>query len=312
MSAFRQPPGEGDPQDRFLEAAGGLRLCYRTYGNAGDPPALLIAGLGLQLTSWPASFIDTLVDAGYYVIAPDNRDAGRSSTVRQAPPGKLRQLLGRAPAGSYGLEDMADDMALLLDHLQADDAHLIGMSMGGMIAQCMAARYPARARSLTSIFSTTGARRVGRPALSTLLRMARAAPRDEGEAVAGFAAMMRHIGDPGVTGIATEWERYALEAWRRNGNRANAGGIGRQIGAILKSGDRSPQLRRITASTLVLHGEVDLMVAPSGGRATAAAIPGARLVSLPRLRHQIDEARVPELMGHIVPHLALSARVRSA
>lgn len=289
--------------DHHAELPGGLRLCYRSYGQPDGKPVLLIAGLGLQLTSWPRAFVDTFVAAGYRVIAPDNRDVGRSSSLRGRPPGKLQQLLRQAPPDSYALEDMADDMQHLLAHCGISSAHVVGMSMGGMIGQTLAARHPDAVLSLTSIFSTTGAARVGGPALSTMWRMARPAPRTEDEAVARYVSMMRHVGDPTAPDIEAVWSAYARSAWERNGNRANAGGIGRQIGAIFKSGDRTALLQRVRARTLVIHGDVDRLVHPSGGHATAQAIKGAHHVTIRGMRHQIDTVRTPELTRLILSHI---------
>ncbi|WP_228876626.1 alpha/beta fold hydrolase [Paraburkholderia saeva] len=285
-----------------------MRLCYRAYGGASGTPLLLIAGLGLQLISWPEAFVQALVTAGYWVIAPDNRDVGKSFRVGTRPPGKLRQILRWPPPDSYSLDDMADDMTRLLQSLEIPAAHVIGMSMGGMIGQTLASRHAERVLTLTSIFSTTGAVDVGQPALSALLRQDRSESRTSSEATNRYVNIMRYVGDPQAPGIESEWSAYALRAWERNGNRANASGSGRQIGAILKSGDRTAQLRRIKAPTLVIHGDRDLLVHPSGGAATAAAIPGARLVTVPGLRHQIDSMRSPELAGLIVRHIKESTK----
>ena len=281
----------------------GISLCYRSMGDPEAPVVLLIAGLGLQLVYWPRVLIDALVAAGYRVIAFDNRDAGRSSRCDSPHPGRFGQLLRRVPGGAYSLEDMAQDVAHLMTHLGVARAHVFGMSMGGMIAQALAAGHPRRVATLTSLFSTTGNRWVGQPALSTMWRMATARrPRSQDEAVAVYVQAMRHIGDAGVPGIQDEWARYAALAWRRNGRRADARAFSRQIGAILKSGDRSASLRKIQAPTLVLHGDVDRIVHPSGGLATAAAIAGARFESLVGMRHQIDEHQVGRMMPLLVEH----------
>ncbi len=289
--------------DRFAQLDGGMRICWRAWGPEHGEPVLLIAGLAMQLISWPDRFVQGLCDAGLRVIAPDNRDCGLSSRVAVPPPGRLRQLLALAPAHNYALEDMADDMAGLLDRLGVDAAHVVGMSMGGMIAQGLAARHAARVRSLCSIFSTTGSRLVGQPAASTIVRMLKPVPRSAQEAVSQYVAFMHHIGNADEPGAVQEWADYALRAWERAGGRVDAAGTARQIAAIQKSGDRSAQLRSIRAPTLVLHGERDLMVHPGGGRATAALIPGARLLVLRGLTHQIVRARSAELVGHIVAHL---------
>jgi pimeloyl-ACP methyl ester carboxylesterase len=289
--------------DRFAELPKGVRICYRSYGPPARETIVLIAGLGLQLTSWPEALVAALSAAGYRVIAPDNRDAGRSSSIGTPPPGKLQILLARPPADNYAIEDMADDLSQLLRLLGVKAAHVVGMSMGGMIGQSLAARHPEQVLSLTSIFSTTGARNVGQPALSTFWRLGKPAPRTSEEAVERFVAMMRHIGDPAVPGIESMWSDYASRGWARNGNRANAAGMARQIAAIQKSGDRTAELRRIRARTLVLHGDRDLMVNPTGGKASAAAIPGARHVTLTGLRHQLDDHRAPEIAALILSHI---------
>jgi non-heme chloroperoxidase len=296
-----------DGEDRFADLPGGFRICYRCFGDPWDEPVLLIAGLALQLISWPESFIAALVGNGHYVIAPDNRDVGRSSGATTPPPGKLRQLMGWPPAGNYSLDDMADDMVRLARHLGLERVHVIGMSMGGMIAQTIAARHPGLVASLTSIFSTTGAAGVGQPERSTVMKLAQPAPRDVDEAVSRYVDLMRHIGNPDAPAIETVWKDYARRAWERGGNRANASGVARQIAAIQKSGDRTAQLARVQAPALVLHGDLDRIVAPSGGEATARAIPGARRATIHGMRHQIDDQCTPELMAHILPHLRQGA-----
>lgn len=293
-----------DELDKFVQTPEGVLLCYRDSGRAGGTPVLLLAGLGLQLISWPGNFVNAFTKAGCRVITLDNRDVGRSSRIKTAPPSRWRQLLARPPKENYSLEDMADNVASLLRHLQLTAAHVVGMSMGGMIGQALAARHPQTVASLTSIFSTTGAREVGQPARSTLMRIARSStPRSNAQAVQQHVTMMRHIGDAKDPDIEYVWSNYASEAWSRNGERANASGVARQIGAIQKSGDRTASLRRITAPTLVIHGDIDLMVAPSGGRATAAAIPEAKHVVIKGMRHQIDAIRSPDLAARILSHI---------
>jgi pimeloyl-ACP methyl ester carboxylesterase len=177
------------------------------------------------------------------------------------------------------------------------------MSMGGMIAQTIAARHPGLAASLTSIFSNTGAAGAGQTERSTLMLLAKPAPRTVDESVARYATLMQHIGNPAAPGLETVWADYTRRAWARSGNRANASGVARQIAAIQKSGDRTEQLKRIQAPTLVLHGDQDRIVAPSGGAATARAIAGAKLVTIAGMRHQIDDQCGPQMLAHILPHL---------
>lgn len=295
-------------EDRFCETAAGVRLCFRVEGRAEGAPVLLIAGLGLQLIYWPPPLVEALGAEGLRVIKVDNRDAGRSSRIGTPPPGKLRQLLALPPRDNYSLEDMADDKAHVLRHLGLRGAHVVGMSMGGMIGQALACRHPELVLSLTSIFSTTGRRSVGQPARSTLWRIATTrAPRSADEAESRFVGMMRHIGAAESPGAEERWRAHARRSWERTGGQWDGSGIARQIGAIQKSGDRTAQLSSIRAPTLVVHGDVDRMVDPSGGRATAEAIPGARLVSMPGMRHDMEPERIPALAALIVSHIREAA-----
>jgi cation diffusion facilitator CzcD-associated flavoprotein CzcO/pimeloyl-ACP methyl ester carboxylesterase len=295
--------------DRFCDAGRGIRLCYRTSGDPAGEPLLLIAGLGLDLTSWPTELIDSLLGQGFYVITFDNRDAGRSTHLTTPAPGLARQFFARPPAGAYDLGDMALDAVGLLDHLGLGDVHVAGMSMGGMIAQTLAARYPARVRSLTSIFSTTGSRKVGQPAFSTMLRMASGKGRTMEQAAAHHLLLLRHIGSDVFPPDADAERAYAARAWARGKGTAASSGEARQIGAIHKSADRTTELRRITAPTLVIHGDRDLMVAPSGGQATARAIANARFVQVPGLRHHIAPGIAARLAKMITEHAAAGCEV---
>jgi pimeloyl-ACP methyl ester carboxylesterase len=282
-------------EDEYCDLPTGLRVCYRAEGDPQGVPLLLIAGLGLDLTSWPRPLLDGLAARGFRVVRFDNRDAGRSTRVDARPPGKLRQLVARPLPGAYRLEDMAADAAGLLEHLGIERAHVVGMSMGGMIGQALAATHPDRVASLTSIFSTTGARGIGQPARSTLLRMARRAARTRDEWVARHLAMLDHIASRSHPYDEAAERAWAAEVWERGGGPARAAGVARQIGAIQASGDRTAALRTITAPTLVIHGDVDRMVHPSGGRATATAIPGARHVEIAGMSHHLAPGVVDRL-----------------
>jgi pimeloyl-ACP methyl ester carboxylesterase len=282
--------------DRFVDLPAGPRLCFRVDGPDDGTPLLLVAGLGLDLTSWPRRMVDGFVGRGFRVVRFDNRDAGRSSRIDNPPPGRLRQLLARPRPDAYDLADMAADTVGLLDALGIDRVHLVGMSMGGMIAQTVATRHPGRVASLTSIFSTTGHRRVGQPARSTLVRLARAPARTVEESVERHLAMLGHIGSS-VFPPDEELERaWATAVWDRCGGARSGAPVARQIGAIQASGDRTAELARIPAPTLVVHGDTDRMVHPSGGRATADAIPGARHVELPGMGHHLAPGVVDRLV----------------
>ncbi|WP_085586572.1 MULTISPECIES: alpha/beta fold hydrolase [unclassified Pseudomonas] len=288
-------------KDNFCELAGKGRLCYRSYGAEADPAVILVVGLGLQLTYWPQAIIAGLVGQGLRVITLDNRDSGRSFFTDATPPTVLQQFFRKATDG-YDLGHMADDVIGLMDSLQLEAAHVVGMSMGGMIAQTLAARYPQRVITLTSIFSTTGSLRVGQPALKALMKLLRRPPRNQTESVRDYVDIMR------VIGSTLEWSEdslrsYAAQAWGRGGDELNNVGTARQIGAIINSGDRTHELKQIRCSTLVIHGDKDLMVATSGGFATADAIPGSKLVLLPGMGHDFPNSLNDTLLSLLAGHM---------
>ena len=294
--------------EQYVTLKSGDRFCYAEHGVGNTDTIVLIVGLGLQLVYWPNALIERLVASGFRVICFDNRDAGRSVRSDTPHPSLLQQLRGRSPKGAYGLERMAEDTAELLEALNITSAHIAGMSMGGMIAQTLASLHPEKVTSMTSIFSTTGSRKVGQPSYSTLWRLARAkAPTSEKDAVKNYQAMMTHIGDVAANGAVNQWHQYARLAWRRNGGKSDAKAMFRQIGAIMKSGDRTPMLQNVKAPTLVIHGDVDHMVHPSGGVATARAISGAKHQVLRGLRHQIDTVQSHRIADSILAHIHLNA-----
>lgn len=288
-------------KDQFCIVPGKGRLCYRSYGSETGPAVILVVGLGLQLTYWPPSIIAGLVAKGLRVITLDNRDSGRSFFTDVTPPTVIQQFF-RKPTPGYDIGDMADDVIDLMDELQLEAVHLVGMSMGGMIAQTLAARYPQRVRTLTSIFSNTGAARVGQPALKAILQLLRRPPKSQKESVRDYVDIMS------VIGSSLEWNEeglrsYAVEAWERGGNELNHLGTSRQVGAIINAGDRTKELQQIRCSTLVIHGDKDLMVATSGGFATAAAISGAKLVLLPGMGHDFPSSLSGTLLSLLVGHM---------
>lgn len=287
--------------DRFCELPGQRRLCYRSHGSETAPPVILIVGLGLQLTYWPQPIIAGLVEQGLRVITLDNRDSGRSFFTEVTPPTVMQQFF-RKPTTGYDLGDMADDVIGLMNGLQLEKAHVAGMSMGGMIAQTLAARYPERIRTLTSIFSTTGSLRVGQPALKAILQLLRRPPRTQHESVRDYIDIMRLIGST-LECNEQALRDYAMQAWERGGGESGNLGTARQIGAIINSGDRTQELRRIGCRTLVIHGDKDLMVATSGGFATAAAVPGARLVLLPGMGHDLPSSLSGTLLSLLAAHM---------
>ncbi|MEV1286529.1 alpha/beta hydrolase [Micromonospora sp. NPDC049679] len=283
----------------------GISLTYEQFGDAGGDPIVLVAGLGQQLHSWPTAFCEQLAARGYRVIRFDNRDAGRSTQMPFRPASLASIMRRRWPAEQYDLSDLATDTVGLLDSLGYDQAHLVGVSMGGMIAQTVAALHPHRVRTLTSIMSTTGARRTGRPALSTWRLMAARPPKTRQEAVDRTVRMFRHIGSHGFA-FDEAWVReQAGLAWDREPSPA---GTARQLAAIFRSGDRTAQLRTITAPTLVIHGDRDRMVHPTGGAATARAITDARLESIAGMGHDLPKDAWPTLLDLIDNHARPAGR----
>ncbi|MEU4526432.1 alpha/beta hydrolase [Amycolatopsis sp. NPDC024027] len=285
--------------DQIADAGRGISLAYERIGDTGAEPLVLVAGLGQQLHSWPDAFCAKLAERGYEVIRFDNRDAGRSTHPRFRPPTLLGMLAGRFPAQQYDLTDMAADTVGLFDALDLETAHIAGVSMGGMISQTTAALYPERIRTLTSIMSTTGSRVLGRPALSTLRMMGAKPPKSREEAVESAVRMFRHIGSHGFPFDETRVRELAGTGWDRD---PTAGGVGRQLAAIMKSGNRTPLLRKITAPTLVIHGDRDRMVHPTGGAATARAIRGARLETVRGMGHDLPQGAWSTVLDLIDQH----------
>jgi pimeloyl-ACP methyl ester carboxylesterase len=285
--------------DAFADVGRGITLAYEQLGDPSGTPLLLVQGLGMQLHGWPDAFCALLVERGYHVVRFDNRDAGRSTHPDFPPPRPAAMLRRRWDPRQYDLGDMAADAVGLMDALALPAAHLVGVSMGGMIAQTVAARYPARVLSLVSIMSTTGARKVGRPALSTWRLMMSRPARTRTEFADRAVRMFRHIGSVGYPFEDQLSRELAGQSWDRD---PSPDGVRRQLAAILKSGDRTAQLHRITAPTLVIHGDRDRMVNPTGGASTAAAIPGARLHTMPGMGHDLPRGAWPALVDLIDTH----------
>jgi pimeloyl-ACP methyl ester carboxylesterase len=288
--------------EHIVDVGRGISLAYEEFGTG--EPLVLVAGLGQQLHSWPTAFCDELAGRGYRVIRFDNRDAGRSTHMGFRPPGIGALLRRRWSAEQYDLTDMATDTVGLLDVLDLARVHLVGASMGGMIAQTVAALHPDRVRTLTSIMSNTGARRVGRPALSTWLLLGGRPARTRAEAQQRAVRIFRHIGSHGFPFQEAEVSELAGLGWDRDPSPA---GEGRQLAAIFRSGDRTRRLASVTAPTLVVHGDRDRMVHPTGGAATAKAITGARLETIPGMGHDLPKGAWPRLLDLIDSH----ARQRS-
>ncbi len=302
----------GDHLDRYAQVPTGVRLCHRVSdpaaGSEEHPvPLVLVSGLSQDQTAWPEPMLDVLAQRGLRVITLDNRDSGRSTRFEsQRLASKLDLLRATAPTGSYTLEDMGADVIGLLDHLDLERVHLAGMSMGGMIGQVVASTIPERIASFTSIFSTTGQGKVGQPAKATMVRFAARAPRDEMEGVTTHLTMTRYLAGRDYPPDVEVEVAMALRTWRRGAGPRNGAAVVRQISAIQASGDRTASLSRITAPTLVLNGDRDPMVAPSGGLATHRAIVGSRHQVITGMGHHIGPG-LDVMLGAMVADHAWAA-----
>jgi pimeloyl-ACP methyl ester carboxylesterase len=286
--------------ERFCDVGGGVTLCYETFGQESDPTALLIMGLGTQMIAWHDSFCRQLAERALHVVRFDNRDIGRSTHMRGAPP-TMAQILRRSRrAAQYTLADMARDASGLLGELQLAPAHVIGASMGGMIAQTLAARHTQQVRSLVSIMSSTGSLWSGQPALRVYSAFLRRAPAERDAFISHIEQLFGVIGSRRLPRDLDDIRALAAASYDRDHDWR---GPLRQLAAILASGDRTPELRRITAPTLVIHGSADPLVAPSGGRATARAIPGAELMVIRGMGHDLPRVLWPRLIEAICKHI---------
>lgn len=278
--------------------ANGIEIEYETFGDPSAPALLLIMGLGAQLVTWPEELCHLLAGRGLRVIRFDNRDSGLSTKLDHAPPPDvLAAVAGDTSSASYTLDDMADDAAGLLDALGIDAAHLVGASMGGMIAQAFAIRHPHRTLSLCSMMSTTGHPCVGQPTPEAFALLSRPPALTRDEVVGASVASARVIGS---SRFAIDEEVVRARAARAYDRAFHPAGVARQLCAIIASGDRTEALGRVTAPTLVVHGTADTLVTPSGGEATAEAVPGAVLLMIEGMGHDLPEETWPEIIEAIV------------
>jgi len=285
--------------EQLCKLGTGITLCYEEFGSRSGPPMLLVMGLGTQMIGWPEGFCEKLAGEGLRLIRFDNRDSGRSTHMTGRPPTVGQLVRRRIPPGNYRLSDMAQDAVGLMRALDMEPAHVVGASMGGMIAQTVAAEHPESVRSLVSIMSNTGSRWRGQPAFGIYRYFLRRAPADREGFIAHMDAVFAAIGSTGVPRDAELEREIIARSYDRGHDPAAAG---RQLGAIIASGDRTAQLRRITAPALVIHGTADRMVRRSGGRATARAIPGARLELIEGMGHDLPAALWPRLVELIARH----------
>ena len=276
-----------------------IDIAYERIGVRSAPSVLLIQGLGAQMVGWPDGFCMGLAEAGLHVIRFDNRDVGRSSHISDAPMPDLSAVLdGDLASVSYTLSDMASDTVGLLDALGVESAHLVGLSMGGAIAQTVAIEYPDRVRSLTTMMSTTGDMKVGQAKPETLKALFGGLSPSNRQAVIDRQVKAAQI--VGSPGFPTDPDEVAGRAARAYDRGYDPIGIARQAIASVASGDRTEFLRHLDLPTLVIHGLDDVMCDVSGGRATAAAIRQSRLVLIEGMGHNLPPALLPEIVAHIV------------
>ncbi|BBZ45863.1 alpha/beta fold hydrolase [Mycobacterium parmense] len=280
---------------------GDLKLYYEDMGDVDHPPVLLIMGLGAQLLLWRTEFCEQLVGRGLRVIRYDNRDVGLSGKTRHRSSGQslvtrlVRSFLGLRSNAAYTLEDMADDAAALLDHLGIRHAHIVGASMGGMIAQIFAARFPERTKTLGVIFSSNNSAFLPPPAPRALLALLKGPPPDSPREVIidNAVRVNKIIGSPRYRTPEEQARAEAAEGYDRN---YYPQGVARHFGAILGSGSLKRYNRRTVAPTVVIHGKADMLMRPSGGRAIARTIRGAELVLFDGMAHDLPQ----QLWEHVI------------
>jgi len=285
--------------------ANGLELFYEEHGDRSNPPMLLVMGLGAQMTLWPDEFVEALAQRGFHVIRYDNRDIGLSEKLEGArAPGLktqvIRQKLGVPAKVPYTLRDMADDGMALLGSLGIERAHVVGASMGGMIAQLMAVHHADRLLSLTSIMSTTGNPKLPQAEKHAMDALVKPVPSiREDDLVEHGLNIQRNIGSPGFPPEPERQRERVLAAVKRS---TYPPGLPRQLAAIIDDGDRRARLAQVTTPTLVLHGEDDPLVKLPAGEDTAASIPGAKLVTIKGWGHDLPLELVDRLADEIAAH----------
>lgn len=290
-----------------------LLLTYEEFGKPSDPAMVLIMGLGMQMHAWPDEFCSALAEKGFRVIRLDNRDTGLSQKFadsRAPHPVKLmlRSRLGLKMKVPYLLQDMAEDTVSLLDYLQIESAHIVGASMGGMIAQLIAASYPERSMSLTSIMSSSGAPSLPQASIKVLKQLTRKPGVGEEAYLANAKRTWRMISSPAYTVDDAALSERLLSAYRRS---HYPQGISRHMAAIIASGDRSAKLKTIRVPTLVIHGQDDVLVPVQAGIDTAKKIPNARLELIPGMGHDLPRELFPHFVNKIAA-LASSATSQTA
>jgi pimeloyl-ACP methyl ester carboxylesterase len=285
-----------------IAVANGIEIAYESFGDPGDPALLLILGLGAQLLLWDEELCALLAERGFYVIRFDNRDIGRSTKFEEGPaPNVAAALAGDVSSAAYTLDDMADDAAGLLDALGIDTAHVVGASMGGMIAQVIAIRQREQVLSLTSIMSTTGDPAVAEPTPEALAVLLTPPPADRQGYIDYHVRAARTIGSPAFPVDEDRLRRRAAALYDRS---FYPPGVARQLIAVLASPDRTRALAAVSVPTLVIHGRDDPLIPVSGGEATARAVPGAELLVIPGMGHDLPPELWPTLADAIAGNAA--------
>ncbi len=282
--------------------ANGIDIEYVIEGDPTDPPMLLVMGLGGQLIAWPEGFVDGLCERGFRIIRFDNRDCGLSTKFEGLP--DIAALFAGDPSSAcYRIEDMADDAAALLTELGVGRAHVVGVSMGGMITQALVVNHPERFLSASSIMSTTGDRAVGAPTGEAITALLRPVATSRDEAIEASLEGSRVIGSPQYPTDETFLRQRAAAAYDRS---YCPDGTARQLAAILASPDRTEGLHGVRMPFLVVHGEADPLVTLSGGQATAAAVPGSKLITIPGMGHDLPEPLWGSITDAIVANTVLA------
>jgi pimeloyl-ACP methyl ester carboxylesterase len=279
-------------EELFAPVSREVELCYQTFGDCSNEPLLLIMGLAGPMTWWHPDLCELLASKGFYVIRYDNRDMGRSTKIkaRVTQAQLIAAFLGKRTGAPYSMSDLASDAVGLLDHLGLDRAHIVGVSMGGMIAQTMAIEHPQRMASLTSIMATTGRRSVGWQDPKLLPRLLERRQPTREWYVESSAAFWKLIGSPAYPNAEHEVREKAGETFDRGISRA---GVVRQMLAVITQPNRTVKLRSVRVPVLVIHGLQDRMVHVSGGRATSTAIQGSELLLIDGMGHDLPRALWP-------------------
>jgi pimeloyl-ACP methyl ester carboxylesterase len=296
--------------DEQMAPANGIELCYQEMGAPDGEPLLLVMGLATQMLAWDEGFCGLLVERGFRVIRFDNRDIGRSTKIESAGvPRRVDMMVGRRASAPYLLRDMAADTTGLMDHLGIESAHVAGASMGGMIVQTLAIEHPERVRSMVSIMSNTGSRWTGMPSRKAMAVLLGRPPKGREAAIERAVRTFGVIGSPGYPFDEERLRHVAARSYDRG---HSAAGVLRQLHAITASGDRTQALRKVNIPTTVIHGNRDPLVRPAGGRATARAIPNARLKMIDGMGHDLPRQLWPVFAEEIANNAARASQSETA